>query len=599
MADNKVEFNIKFVFDTKVFNIITQNFGNIDKSVHNVNNSFHTVNNTVQQTAGSIANAAGQSKGFLDGFNKLGGIMTSFNNIYNTISTVVGKMKEFTDANNAQQEAEAKLAQVMRNTMGATDAEIESIKQLASAQQALGVIGDEVQLSGAQELGTYLEKADSLKALMPVMNNMLAQQYGLNATQEQAVTIGSMMGKVMEGQTEALARYGYKFDEAQAHMLKFGTEEQRVATLADVINQSVGGVNEALAATPEGKLKQVSNNMGDIKERVGKLWTDLSAKLVPLFDRLINLANGIIDIVSQGWPVWVAAGAAAVIAVSKVKASLTGVMATLAGTTAGAFTTGGAFTVMGTLGKIACRGISTAITSIPIVGWIAGAITLVIGLFTTLWNKCEGFRMLVCGVWEVIKSVFATAWQYVSTLFQNIYNSVATVLQSIAKVFSTVYHWISDNVLQPLWNFFGGFADFVKGIVDKVIGWLAEAFQPIIDLWNKLTGKASETYKKGAQKGSESYKKDKAAKSAAPSPYGLTADAAMPSPQATPPAKATQQTEATATGGTRNTQITINLGKMVENIVFNGTLGDNEENLQRQVEETLLRTLYAAQSAAL
>ena len=77
-----------------------------------------------------------------------------------------------------QEEAEAgaKLAAVMRNTMGARNAEINSIKELATQQQRLGVIGDDIQIAGAQELATYLSKADNLKKLMPVMNDMVAQQ---------------------------------------------------------------------------------------------------------------------------------------------------------------------------------------------------------------------------------------------------------------------------------------------------------------------------------------------------------------------------------------------------------------------------------------
>ncbi len=59
-----------------------------------------------------------------------------------------------------------------------------------------------------------------------------------------------MMGKVIEGQTGALSRYGYSFTEAQEQILKFGTEEQMAATLAEVIGQAVGGVNKALAGSP-------------------------------------------------------------------------------------------------------------------------------------------------------------------------------------------------------------------------------------------------------------------------------------------------------------------------------------------------------------
>lgn len=156
----------------------------------------------------------------------------------------------------------------MRNTMDAREADIQSIKDLCSAQQELGVIGDEVQLAGAQELATYLSEKQSLEQLIPVMNDMLAQQYGLNASQENAAQIATMLGKVMDGQMGALSRYGYKFDEAQEKILKYGTESQRAAVLTEVITASVGGMNAELAKTDVGKQKQLENTLGDIKEKL-------------------------------------------------------------------------------------------------------------------------------------------------------------------------------------------------------------------------------------------------------------------------------------------------------------------------------------------
>ena len=146
----------------------------------------------------------------------------------------------------SQVEAETKLQTVMRNTMNATDDEVQSIKDLCSAQQELGVIGDEVQLAGVQELATYASKKSSLETLIPVMNDMIAQQYGFNATQESAVNIATMMGKVFAGQTSALSRYGYTFSEAQEQILKFGTEEEKAATLAE----GVCGRRRSLAGYP-------------------------------------------------------------------------------------------------------------------------------------------------------------------------------------------------------------------------------------------------------------------------------------------------------------------------------------------------------------
>ena len=191
-------------------------------------------------------------------------------NVTSGISQIASEVSKYTAAYSAQETVERKVAQVMRNTMEASEAEIESIKKLCAAQQELGVIGDEVQMAGAQELATYLEKKSSLEKLIPVMNDMLAQQYGLEASQESAAQIATMLGKVMEGQVNALSRYGYSFDEAQEKILKFGTEEERAAVLAEVVSQSVGGMNQALALTDSGKAKQLANTIGDIKEQMGE-----------------------------------------------------------------------------------------------------------------------------------------------------------------------------------------------------------------------------------------------------------------------------------------------------------------------------------------
>lgn len=190
-----------------------------------------------------------------------------------------------------QLEAETKLAQVLRNTTGATQNQIDAVKTLASELQTVGVIGDEITLAGLQELGTYIENADSLKTMSVVLDDMLAQQYGFNATAESAVTISTMLGKVLEGQTSALSRYGYSFTEAQEQLLKYGTEEQRVATLAEVVEASVGGMNAALAQTPVGRMKQLSNTLGDVKEQFGQAFTNLKFLLLPAMERMTALLS--------------------------------------------------------------------------------------------------------------------------------------------------------------------------------------------------------------------------------------------------------------------------------------------------------------------
>lgn len=236
-----------------------------------IDDDFKTVEanaDDLREAIGHVVDEAGKVNSSLINSNQ---IAQAFEQVSASVQALQSVMHDLTDAYAVQSAAEARLEQVMRNTMDATDDEIKSIKDLASAQQQLGIVGDEVQLSGAQELASYLSKKESLEALIPVMNDMIAQQYGYNATAESAIQIASMMGKVMDGQVKALSRYGYSFTEAQEEILKFGTEEERAATLAEVVESSVGGVNAALAATDYGKIVQANNKMGDLKETVGAI----------------------------------------------------------------------------------------------------------------------------------------------------------------------------------------------------------------------------------------------------------------------------------------------------------------------------------------
>jgi hypothetical protein len=215
--------------------------------------------------------AAVEEAGKLSGkFFDLNQVSQFVDSVSGAFRDLTGIMGEFTSAYELSVEANARLEQVMRNTMDASDAEIESIRQLASAQQALGVVEDDVILAGAQELATYMSKTETLQKLIPVMNDMVAQQYGFNATAENTVSIATMMGKVFEGQVSALSRYGYSFSDAEEEILKFGEEEERAAMMAEVIGRSVGGVNQALAQTDAGRMVQLRNTIGDVKEQIGK-----------------------------------------------------------------------------------------------------------------------------------------------------------------------------------------------------------------------------------------------------------------------------------------------------------------------------------------
>ena len=395
-------------------------------------------------------------------FEKLSAGAFGINNIIGVVQSAVSAVQQFTDANQAQQEAEAKLAQVMRNTMDASDAEIQSIKDLTAAQQALGIVGDEVQLAGAQELGTYLEQTDSLKALIPVMNDMVAQQYGFNATQESAVNIATMMGKVMEGQVGALSRYGYSFTEAQEQILKYGTEAEKVATLSEVISESVGGMNEHLAQTPEGQMKQLSNTLGDMKEQIGSSIMILADAFMPalkgaasVFEGLVNVVHGFAEFISNNIPLVLGfAGAITALTIATNGATIAAKAAQIA-----------------TAAWSAAQAILNAIMTANPIGLIIAAVAILIGLVVTIikkWDEWGAAVSLFLGpiglVISMVKS-FKANWDSVVNAFKT--DGIIGGLKRIGQVMLDAFLAPVQSLLELLAKI-PGMERLAKGGADKI-----------------------------------------------------------------------------------------------------------------------------------
>lgn len=197
-------------------------------------------------------------------------------------------VKSSNDAYNVQMQNELKLTSHMKHRMNATEDQIQAIKDLASAQQQIGVIGDEIQLAGAQQLTTYARQASTLQTLIPAMNNLIAQNAGYEASVGDATSAADMLGRALNGQYTALKRQGVSFTEAQENVLKYGTEEQKAAVLADAINSKVGNLNELLAQTPTGKLKQLQNDFGDLQEQLGATFQPLISAVLPVARNVIE-----------------------------------------------------------------------------------------------------------------------------------------------------------------------------------------------------------------------------------------------------------------------------------------------------------------------
>ena len=424
--------------------------------------------------------------------------------------------KSAKEAYDKQAEAEAKLTQVMRNTMKATSSETQSIMDLTAAQQQLGVIGDEVQLAGAQELATYLEKSATLKKLIPVMNDMVAQQYGYSASAENAANVATMLGKVMDGQTGALSRYGYKFDEAQEKILKYGTEEQRAATLAEVVEASVGGMNQALANTPSGRMQQLSNTLGDIKEQFGAAVTSILTAFLPALNALANVlakvaafATRVAQVIANVFGGGEGMGAnAAIVAVGAGAASDSLDEMAESATGAGKAAKEASKSVMGfdKINKLSesqsASGSNTTAASSggsagglldafdfdssPVSKWASDIEDILSDLFSDLKDLWNDLKAVVTNVWENIKK---------RVDFKQFFKDIVTTLQGVVQLVSGILSgdWSkafqgAANIVQGVVGIVNGCLDLLGALVDSAIGWVSSLINSFFSWLEKTTG---------------------------------------------------------------------------------------------------------------
>lgn len=365
-------------------------------------------------------------------------VSQAFDVLQNAISELQGVMTDLTSAYQVQLVAETQLQTIMRQRMGVTDAEIQSVKDLCSAQQELGVIGDEIQLSGAQQMATFLQNKQSLDVLIPAMNNLIAQQNGLNATNQDAVSIGNMMGKAMQGQVEVLQRVGITFNDSQKKVLQFGNESERAAMLAQVITDNVGNMNAELAKTDAGKWKQTENYLGDIKEQLGAM-VQQYAPTITFLSQATIAASGIGKLATSFYSVGKALG---IVKAATIAWNATAVRMSALATTCSASMRGAA--VSATTLKLAIQGLMIATG----VGVAVAALTGVISLFA---SSSDDAAMRATNMANAEKSAFDNIKQtYDSTLKQTYANLIAkyeqmkTSWQSMKSEHEKV-QWVKNN----------------------------------------------------------------------------------------------------------------------------------------------------------
>ena len=340
------------------------------------------------------------------------------------------------DMSEKQTQAENKLAEIYKSRMGVGKQAVKSTLALATAQQKAGVVGDEVQLAAAQQLATYAKYPSTVNTMLPALNNLLVQQKGLNGTQEDATALANLFGKAMMGQTGALKRAGISFTEAQEEVLKYGTEEEKAAMIAEVVQQNVGNMNAEFAKTDAGKIQQAKNTLGDMGEEIGAVLLPAVADLASwIGEHLLPKIQSLISWLQQHPKI--ATFALALAGITAVAGPLIMII-------------GGIVSAIGTL-----------ITFAPILAGAIGAISAPVLAVVAAIAAAIAIGVALYKNWDTIK---AKATQ----VFNAIKTTVTTNFNTLKNTVTTVWNSIKNAITKPI--------ETAKSVVQKAINKIKSFF---------------------------------------------------------------------------------------------------------------------------
>ena len=278
----------------------------------NIKSAIEQINNFKENTEGatsklknfdSQSSATGQSLGSLA--KKVAGAVTAyvgFNQVKDFMTDCVTGVMELERAN-------TRLETLMMNVSGTTKAQVDDLIEYGDALELCTTIEGDATMAGASQLATFQLSADTIKTLLPAFQDLAVAQYGVNVSQEQMINSGNLIGKVMNGSTGALTKAGVSFTAAQEQILKTGTESEKAAALVEVLGKNFGGLAQQMAQTDEGRIRQLKNAWGSVKDEVGfavlpavsSLVQFMSANIPQIRDTVTNVISRISTTFGTAW----------------------------------------------------------------------------------------------------------------------------------------------------------------------------------------------------------------------------------------------------------------------------------------------------------
>ena len=224
------------------------------------------------------------------------------------------------------------------------------------------------------------------------------------------------------------------------------------------------------------------------------------------------------------------------------------------------------FGVFSTAATTACRAVSVAISSIPIVGWIAAAIAALIAIGVYFWNTSAKFRAVLKGTWAAFKACFSGIGELAKQTFG-----------AIGELIKAAFSLDAGGISKALDKLKTGFSDYGKQI--------GSAFNEAYDAEMAESAKKQTSGKKQTSNGTTAPVPTVEVPTTDPTGGGL-ANAGLSSGSGGD----------SGAGKIRN--ITINIEKLVERIeLHTATLTEGTEQVKERVLEALMGALNDTQLA--
>ena len=219
------------------------------------------------------------------------------------------------------------------------------------------------------------------------------------------------------------------------------------------------------------------------------------------------------------------------------------------------------------------------------IGIVITGIAALVAAVVYCWNKFAGFRAFILTMWNTMKGFGNIIKEYVIDRLKTLLSGIGKIGEAFAKLFNG--------------DFKGAWSSAVGGVKD--ITGISSA-EKALQSTKKLAGGVAAEYDKNYRIESQKQQQKDTQKEAAISTPGTKGSSeevifnAVSGGKSGKGGKGNKTAEALATGGTRNTSITMNIGKFFDNIYV--TMADRTDTaeLERIVLQSMNRALAIATS---